>query len=269
MLAFCMTGCATFQTATEVQSGRTALLSGQPQAAVGYFERASASNANYVHDIIPLRESVWTYLGRAYYDLGKLPQADAALQKAVKQNESDFMGRLYLGLTLLRQSKLPVSQNSLTVQDITYALKERVTPTRVAALVKDRGVSFELNDKTERELRIAGADDDLLRQIRTTAEQKSKKEQQFKGQALKEIEKALTDIRSFFQSIAGTLHGRFWDRDNKIRSQVEASLGLIKSKRTESEDFLSGVEWLGKAIEEEPDLAARDEREELQRRQRR
>jgi tetratricopeptide (TPR) repeat protein len=269
ILAFCLTGCATFQAATEIQSGRSALLSGQPAVAVASFERVSASDANYVHDSIPLRESVSTYLGRAYYDVGKLPEAHTALRKAVKQNDSDFMGRLYLGLTLLRQAELPVSKNSLSVQDIAYALKERVTPARVAALVKDRGVSFDLNDKTERELRILGADDDLLRQIRTTAEQKSATEQKLKREALGEIEKGLKGVRELFQQLAATPQGRFWDRSNKIRSQVEASLTLITSNKADGQDFIAGVEWLGQALEQEPDLARRDEQEELQRRQRR
>jgi tetratricopeptide (TPR) repeat protein len=113
ILALCVAGCATFQAGTEFQSGRTALLSGQPEVAAGYFERVGASNASYVNDSIPLREGIWTYLGRAYYDLGKLAEADGALRKALKQNENDFMARLYLGLVSWRQVNLPIAKSLL------------------------------------------------------------------------------------------------------------------------------------------------------------
>jgi tetratricopeptide (TPR) repeat protein len=268
-LGSCIAGCTTFQAGTEFQSGRTALLTGKPEVAAGYFERVSASDANYVNDSIPLREGIWTYLGRAYYEVGKLTEADGAFRKALKQNENDFMARLYLGLVSWRQANLPISKKSFTLQDVRYALKEGVAPSRVTVLVKERGVNFNLTDEAEKELRISGADDDLLQQIRTQTEQKKRTEQKTKQEGLREIGKALTDMRSWLQYTVEGPQGRFWDPQNKIRSQINASLAMINSKKTEDPTFVSGLEWTGKALEEEADLARRDEREEQRRRDRR
>ena len=46
--------------------------------------------------------SVWTYLGRAYYEVGNFPEARRALDKALSEDKDDPLARLYLGLTLLR-----------------------------------------------------------------------------------------------------------------------------------------------------------------------
>jgi tetratricopeptide (TPR) repeat protein len=269
IVACCFAGCATFQAGTEFQAGRTALITGKPEIAAGHFERISASDASYVNDSIPLREGIWTYLGRAYYEVGKLAEAEGALKKALNQNANDFMARLYLGLVTLRQANVPISKKSFTLQDIRYALKEGVASSRVTVLVKERGVNFNLTEDAEKELRISGADDELLRQIRTIAEQKKRTEQKSKQESLREIGKALADMRSSLQYILEGPQGRFWDPQNKIRSQINASLAMINDKKTEDPTFVSGLEWLGKALEEEADLARRDEREELRRRDRR
>ncbi len=49
-----------------------------------------------------MREGVWTYLGRANYDAGKLPQARQALERALARNEPDYFANLYLGLVLAK-----------------------------------------------------------------------------------------------------------------------------------------------------------------------
>ena len=94
-------GCVDLQVANEVQLGRNALQTGQPQAAVGYLRRAAELDPNYK---IPysIRESVWTYLGRAYYEVGNFPEARRALEKALSNDKDDSLANLYLGLTLLR-----------------------------------------------------------------------------------------------------------------------------------------------------------------------
>jgi tetratricopeptide (TPR) repeat protein len=98
-----LTGCATLQTEQNVQDGRVALLTGRPDDAVTYFRRAAESNPNFTTSYA-LHESVWTYLGRAYYEMGKYPEARAALEKALAIDPNDYVARLYLGMTLARSN---------------------------------------------------------------------------------------------------------------------------------------------------------------------
>src|SRR5262245_59041468 len=96
-----LSGCVGSQAAKEVQLGRNALQTGQPQVAVGYLRNAAELDPHYKTPY-SIRESVWTYLGRAYYEVGNFPEARRALEKALSDNKDDPLARLYLGLTLLR-----------------------------------------------------------------------------------------------------------------------------------------------------------------------
>lgn len=96
-----LSGCVGIQVAQEVQLGRNALQTGQPQVAVGYLRNAAELDPNYKTPY-SIRESVWTYLGRAYYEIGNFPEARRALEKALSDDKDDPLARLYLGLTLLR-----------------------------------------------------------------------------------------------------------------------------------------------------------------------
>ena len=79
-------------------------MANQPEDAVNYFTRAAESSPNYKTSYA-LRESIWTYLGRAYYETGKYREARAALDKALASDKSDFVARLYLGMTLVRSNE--------------------------------------------------------------------------------------------------------------------------------------------------------------------
>jgi tetratricopeptide (TPR) repeat protein len=96
-----ISGCTGIQVSNEVQLARNALQTDQPQAAVGYLRRAAEIDPNYKTSY-SISESVWTYLGRAYYEVGNFPEARRALEKALSDNKDDSIARLYLGLTLLR-----------------------------------------------------------------------------------------------------------------------------------------------------------------------
>ena len=87
--------------ATELQRGRLALLSGMPDVAVSHFMQVTAVNENLKYS--QLQEGAWTYLGRAYYDAKKYPEARQALDRAISINGDDSFARLYRGLTLARQ----------------------------------------------------------------------------------------------------------------------------------------------------------------------
>lgn len=93
--------CTSWQVGSDVQSGRMALQTGRPNDAVGYLMRAADLDPAYR---IPsrVREGVFTYLGRAYYETGRDKEALTTLEKAVSINKDDPLAHLYLGLTLLR-----------------------------------------------------------------------------------------------------------------------------------------------------------------------
>src|SRR2546426_1997196 len=101
-IVFLLSGCASFQVAGQVQSGRQALLSNNPEQALIYFQQAAESEPNYTMQSGPFREGVWTYVGRAPYNTGKLPEARRSLERALSLYEDDYLARLYLGLTLAR-----------------------------------------------------------------------------------------------------------------------------------------------------------------------
>jgi tetratricopeptide (TPR) repeat protein len=91
-------GCAA---PTELHRGRAALLTGMPDVAATHFGEAAAINERLRYS--QLREGIWTYLGRAYYDAKQYPRARQSLERAVAADNYDGFARLYLGLTLARQ----------------------------------------------------------------------------------------------------------------------------------------------------------------------
>jgi tetratricopeptide (TPR) repeat protein len=96
-------GCATVQTGGEVVRGRAALLAGRSEEALDNFRRAAELNPDYVTGFTVFREGVWTYVGRANYEITNYAEARRALETAVARHSDDHMGYLYLGLTLARQ----------------------------------------------------------------------------------------------------------------------------------------------------------------------
>ena len=95
--------CASVQTDQTVTRGRVALISGRPEEAAEYFTRAAATDPNY-QTSYAFRESSWTYLGRAYYEMGKYGEARTVLDKALVLDPNDSIARLYLGMTLTRSN---------------------------------------------------------------------------------------------------------------------------------------------------------------------
>jgi len=101
LLSVLLSACAATRGAGEVVQGREALLAGNYQAALGYFQEAEQADPNYIYGA-ELREGVSSFLGRAQYLTGNYPQARQTLEKALSQHRSDNVARLYLGLTLYR-----------------------------------------------------------------------------------------------------------------------------------------------------------------------
>jgi len=95
-------GCSSLRTAGEMQSGRQALLAGNMERALPYFQEVANKNPNYIYESVLFRESIWTYLGRSQYALGMLGPARSSFERALSVYRDDYLARIYLGLTLAR-----------------------------------------------------------------------------------------------------------------------------------------------------------------------
>ncbi len=159
--------CAALQSQSDFLAGRRALMRGEPDNALSYFERVAQSDPAYVSESVSPRKSIWTYVGRAHYNAGRYDAARSAFEKALAHRSDDYVAKLYLGLTLVRPSPAPPPSNAFNLQEVTFALREGVEPKRVAALARGRGVAFDVTKETESQLRSAGADTFLLNELRS------------------------------------------------------------------------------------------------------
>ena len=100
-LSVLLSACAAIRGGGDVDQGRQALLAGNNQAALGYFQQAEQADPSYMYGT-ELREGVSSFLGRAQYLTGDYSQARQTLEKALSRHRSDNLARLYLGLTLYR-----------------------------------------------------------------------------------------------------------------------------------------------------------------------
>jgi tetratricopeptide (TPR) repeat protein len=168
------TGCATIQSAGELQYGRQALLGGNNESALGYFYSAAQRDPNYV--------------GRSEYLTGRFPQARQTLERALASNRDEDIARLYLGLTLAREGD------------------------------RQRG--------------------------------------------LNEIESGMRGINNFLDYINQAQRfniGQFWDVDRDIRRAIQSDLAMISGKDVDWQRLTADTEWLGVRMEQESDLARRQE----------
>jgi len=101
-----LSGCAAYQIAGQVESGRRALLVNDPERALPYLLDAAKNDPNYVYVYDLFRESVWTYLGRSQYATKRYSEARQSLERALALDKDDHLARLYLGLTLTRLGDL-------------------------------------------------------------------------------------------------------------------------------------------------------------------
>ena len=93
--------CAVIRGEDDVDRGRAALVAGNYQTALGYFQEAEQADPNYIYGA-ELREGVLSYLGKAQYLTGNYAQARQTLERNLSQHRTDNFARLYLGLTLYR-----------------------------------------------------------------------------------------------------------------------------------------------------------------------
>ncbi len=96
-----LSACASMKAGSDVAAGRRALLAGQDETALAYFQSAAQIEPNYKYGSA-YQQGIWSYVGRTEYAVGRLPQARETLQKALAANKDEDIARLYLGLTLAR-----------------------------------------------------------------------------------------------------------------------------------------------------------------------
>jgi hypothetical protein len=87
-------------------------------------------------------------------------------------------------------------------------------------------------------------------------------------QGLKEIQAGMKGISDWLEYITQAYRfsfGQFWDTRREIRSAIQGDLAMMDNKALDWQKLISDGEWLGKRVEEEIDLARRDEREDRMR----
>jgi tetratricopeptide (TPR) repeat protein len=91
------------QSGSAFQAGRRALLGGDDEAALGFFQTVAENNPNFVFTTgSSPRQSIWSYVGRAQYLTDQFPQARQSLERAIAGDREENIARLYLGLTLIQ-----------------------------------------------------------------------------------------------------------------------------------------------------------------------
>jgi len=83
---------------------------------------------------------------------------------------------------------------------------------------------------------------------------------------LKEIEGGMRGIHDEIEYVTQAFRfsfGRYWDPRREIRSSIEGDLAMLSGKDVNVQRLIADGEWLGKTVEEEINLARRDEREDL------
>ena len=81
---------------------------------------------------------------------------------------------------------------------------------------------------------------------------------------LKEIESGMRGIDSFLDNISQTQRysiGQYWDPDREIRSAIQRDLAMISGKDLDWQELTADTEWLAIRMEQESDLARRQEAE--------
>lgn len=180
-------GCAGLQTGSEFQAGRQALLKGQNETALAYFQSAAQKDPAYSYGTA-YQQNVWSYVGRSQYALGRLPEARQTLERALSTKQDEDLTRLYLGLTLAKSG-------------------DRQT-------------------------------------------------------GLKEIEAGMKGIHDWLDYI-NIAHqfsfGQYWDPARNIRSTIQGDLAMISGREFDWQKLIADGEWIAQRMEEEGDLARRDE----------
>jgi tetratricopeptide (TPR) repeat protein len=100
-LAISLSSCTSFYAGSDLAAGRRAMLAGNNEAALSYFQSAAQIDPSYTYGTA-YPQGILSYVGRSQYAIGRLPQARDTLEKALTGHKGEDMARLYLGLTYAR-----------------------------------------------------------------------------------------------------------------------------------------------------------------------
>lgn len=264
VLFVAVAGCATIDTATEIQSGRQAFLNNRPEVALAHFRKVAETDPKFVASVGPLSQGIWTYVGRSYYAQGKFPEARQALNRALTLYRDDQLAKLYLGLIELRTENRNRSAQSFSREQIVYALQQGVTPVRLANLVRDRGVAFKWSSGDDQTLRSSGASDALIAEIKRSGTASTARSQtQLRQLGSQTVESAFREILERLQKMSSVREGEYWDPSGKILSRLRNTLTVNSAQPLGAESLIGEGEWLGQQLEEEVNLARLDRSMEL------
>jgi tetratricopeptide (TPR) repeat protein len=249
-------GC-TFHAANEFQTGRAALQAGNPESAAGQFQRIAESQPDYIADTPPLRQSIWSYLGRAYFEAGKLADSRSAFTRALQRDDGDFLSRLYVGLIAIKEeSPVAKADNALGLNDVLFALREKVSAKRMIGLVNERGASFILTPDAEQSLRKAGADEQLMVALRNSIDARVKAFADTPtGRGLREAERALKEMRTWYAGIRKTEYGPFWDARKRLSAQIDQASKALRDMGADRQGLARSLETVAKTLDEEVNAA--------------
>ena len=85
---------------------------------------------------------------------------------------------------------------------------------------------------------------------------------------IREIERGMRGAHEWLEYITEahrSSFGQFWDPRREIRSAIESDLAMLSGKEIDWQKLIADGEWVGKRLEEEGDLARRDEGADLDR----
>jgi tetratricopeptide (TPR) repeat protein len=102
-----------FQVPGQFQSGRRAFLAKKYNEALQYFQKAAQGNPDYAFVARNFREGIWTFIGRAQYNLGQLAETRRSLERAVIADSNDCLAKLFLGLIFARGNDLSNGQREI------------------------------------------------------------------------------------------------------------------------------------------------------------
>jgi tetratricopeptide (TPR) repeat protein len=77
---------------------------------------------------------------------------------------------------------------------------------------------------------------------------------------LQEVASGMRGIHDWLEWVTlYTQFGQYWDPSRKIRTQITTDLAMISGRELDWQSLISSAEWVGSQMEEEIDLARRDE----------